>query len=128
MSKENVARFIKAIAETPELNKKASAETTTDAWVKLGNQSGLSFSNEDFVGFVEQTTGKAADKGNAVALLLQGGAEMSDKQLDQVAGGVLSMTSLNFSPQLFTSMARYYDLGGLAASFVKTSGPSFVKS
>lgn len=128
MSKENVARFIKAIAETPELNKKASAETTTDAWVKLGNQSGLSFSKEDFVGFVEQTTGKSADNDNAVTVLLQGGAEMSDKQLDQVAGGLLSATSLNFSPQLFTSMARYYDLGGLAASFVKTSGPSFVKS
>lgn len=128
MSKENVARFVKAVAEMPELNKKAAAEQSTEAWVKLGNQSGLDFSSDDVVAFVTQVTGKPADKGNAVGLLLQGGSEMNDQQLEQVAGGVLSLSTINFSPMLFTSMSSYYDLGGLAASFVKTSGPSFVKS
>jgi predicted ribosomally synthesized peptide with nif11-like leader len=129
MSKENVARFIKAIAEQPELNKKvASAEKSTPQWVALGNQSGYQFSNNDFVDFVKQVTGSDADNSNAVSVLLQSGQEMNDQQLDQVAGGVLSYSSLSFSPQLFTSMSSLYDIGGISASFVRTSGPSFVKS
>jgi predicted ribosomally synthesized peptide with nif11-like leader len=127
MSKENAARLIKAIGETPDLNKKAAAEPSTDAWVKLGKAQGLDFSSQDFVDLVKEVTGKAADKNNAVSLLLQGGSEMSDQQLDQVAGGVLSLSTISFSPTLYTSLSSY-NLGGIANSFVKTSGPSFVKS
>ncbi len=130
MSKENVAKFIKSIAEQPELNKKvAAAAKQTDSWVKLGNEAGAAFSSADFVGFVKDVTGKGVNESNAVQALLSIDDQLDAAQLDQVAGGAIGGFALQFSPKLFTQIgSQFGNIGGLAASFVKTSGPTFVKS
>ena len=130
MSKENVAKFIKSIAEQPELNKKvAAAPKQTDSWVKLGSEAGVSFSAADFVGFVNDMTSKGVNEGNAVQALLAMDDQLDAAQLDQVAGGAVAGLALQFSPKLFTQIgSQFGNIGGLAASFVKTSGPTFVKS
>jgi predicted ribosomally synthesized peptide with nif11-like leader len=130
MSTEKVAHFVKAVSEKPELNKKvAAAEKSTTAWVQLGKQAGFEFSNDEFVGFVSQVTGSKATEKDAVTLLLGHGTEMSDQQLDQVAGGVGGATaSLNFSTATLSRLGSAFNIGAAGDVFVKTSGPSFVKS
>jgi predicted ribosomally synthesized peptide with nif11-like leader len=126
MSKEKVALFVKAVAEKKDLNQKvATAEKSATAWVQLGKQAGFDFSKDDLVGFVKQVTGTPVTEKDAITVLL-GHGEMSDQQLDAVAGGVIG--SLNFSPQLLTTVGSQFNFGGINASFVKTSGPEFVKS
>jgi len=128
MSQEKVAQFIKAVAEKKDLNQKvAAAEKSTSAWVQLGKQAGFDFSKDDLVGFVKQMTGGAATEKDAVTVLL-GHGEMNDTQLDAVSGGAGGFSQLSFSPALLTRIGGSFNLGGINASFVKTSGPEFVKS
>jgi predicted ribosomally synthesized peptide with nif11-like leader len=127
MSQEKVAQFVKAVAEKKDLNQKvAAAEKSTTAWVQLGKQAGFDFSKDDFIGFVKQMTGSAVSEKDAVAVLL-GQGEMSDQQLDAVSGGAGTLTQVAFSPALLTRIGGSFNLGGINASFVKTSGPEFVK-
>lgn len=130
MSKENVAKFIRTVAEKPELNQKvASSPRQTSQWVKLANEAGFTFNTADFVGFVSDMTERKVSEDDAVAALLTMNEQLDDAQLDQVAGGVLSTATLQFSPQLQTRIgSQFGGVGGIASSFVKTSGPSFVKS
>ena len=65
MSKENLEQFMKQVADSKELQAKIGEEMTEDALVALGAAHGCEFSIED----------------------LQGGAELSDGELDAVAGG-----------------------------------------
>ena len=65
MSKEHLEQFMKQIDESQDLQAKIGEEITGDALVALGAAHGCEFSIED----------------------LQGGAELSDKQLEGVAGG-----------------------------------------
>ncbi|HEX4341224.1 MAG TPA: Nif11-like leader peptide family natural product precursor [Polyangiaceae bacterium] len=127
MSQEKVAEFVKAVAEKKDLNQKvAAAEKTTTAWVQLGKQAGFDFSKDDFVGFVKQVTGSAVTEKDAVSTLI-GGGEMNDTQLEAVSGGA-GFAALSFSPAIMTRMGGAFNLGNINASFVKTSGPEFVKS
>ena len=66
MSKENFERFMKQVADSEDLQAKIGKEITGDALVALGAAHGCEFSIED----------------------LQAGAELSDKELDDVAGGL----------------------------------------
>ena len=63
MSKENLERFMTQVADSEDLQAKLGEEITGDA---SGAAHGCEFSIED----------------------LQGGAELSDKELDAVAGGI----------------------------------------
>jgi predicted ribosomally synthesized peptide with nif11-like leader len=130
MSTEKVAHFVKAVSEKPELNKKVAAtEKSTTAWVQLGKQAGFDFSKDDFVGFVAQMTGTKVTEKDAVTVLLGHGKEMSDQQLEQVAGGTAGGNlALNFSPTTISRIGSVFNLGNAADGFIKTSGPSWVNS
>ena len=65
MSKENLERFMTRVADSEDLQAKIGEEITGDALVALGAAHGCEFSIED----------------------VQGDAELSDKQLEGVAGG-----------------------------------------
>jgi predicted ribosomally synthesized peptide with nif11-like leader len=65
MSKENLERFMTQVADSEDLQAKIGEEITGDALVALGAAHGCEFSAEDL----------AAD------------AELSDQELDGVAGG-----------------------------------------
>ena len=67
MSKENLERFMTRVADSEELQAKIGEEITGDALVALGAAHGCEFSIED----------------------VQGDAELSDKQLEGVAGGAV---------------------------------------
>ena len=67
MSKENFEQFMKQVADSKELQAKIGEAITEDALVALGAAHGCEFSIED----------------------LQGSAELSDGELDAVAGGVV---------------------------------------
>ena len=66
MSKENFEQFMKQVADSKDLQAKIGEEITGDALVALGAAHGCEFSIED----------------------LQGGAELSDEELERVAGGL----------------------------------------
>ena len=67
MSKENLERFMTQVADSEDLQAKISEEITGDALVALGAAHGCEFSIEE----------------------VQGGAALSDKQLEGVAGGAV---------------------------------------
>jgi predicted ribosomally synthesized peptide with nif11-like leader len=130
MSTEKVAHFVKAVSEKPELNKKVAAtEKSTTAWVQVGQQAGFDFSKDDFVGFVAKMTGTKVTEKDAVAVLLGHGKEMSDQQLDQVAGGAgMTMQAITISPRTISQIGSLLNLGNAAEGFIKTSGPSWAQS
>ena len=66
MSKENFEQFMKQVDDSQDLQAKIGAEITGEALVALGAAHGCEFSIED----------------------LQGGAELSDQELERVAGGL----------------------------------------
>jgi predicted ribosomally synthesized peptide with nif11-like leader len=132
MSKEKVAHFVKAISETNDLNQKvAAADKTPDAWVKLGKQAGFDFSKDDVLGFVQQVTGTTVTDKDAITVLL-GHGELSEKQLDAVAGGALdartASTPIRFSPVLLQRVGSQFGIVTRADGFVQTSGPSWAQS
>ena len=66
MSKENFEQFMTQVADSQDLQAKIGEEITGEALVALGAAHGCEFSIED----------------------LQGGAELSDEELERVAGGL----------------------------------------
>jgi predicted ribosomally synthesized peptide with nif11-like leader len=66
MSKENLEQFMKQVADSEDLQAKIGKEITGDALVALGAAHGCEFSIED----------------------VQAGAELSDAELEGVAGGL----------------------------------------
>lgn len=75
MSKENLEQFINKIAENSQLQSQLGEETDTDTLIALGAENGYEFSLEDF----------------------QESTELSDEELDGVAGGRGSISSNRFS-------------------------------
>jgi predicted ribosomally synthesized peptide with nif11-like leader len=71
MSKENLEQFINKIAENAQLQSQLGEETDTDTLIALGAENGYEFSLEDF----------------------QESTELSDEELDEVAGGRGSISS-----------------------------------
>jgi predicted ribosomally synthesized peptide with nif11-like leader len=72
MSKENLEQFMKQVADSKELQAKIGEEITEDALVALGAAHGCEFSIED----------------------VQASAELSDAQMEGVAGGLSRGTSV----------------------------------
>ena len=66
MSKENLEQFMKQVADSKDLQAKVGKEIADDALVALGAAHGREFSMED----------------------VQAAAELSDEELEQVAGGL----------------------------------------
>jgi len=71
MRKENLEQFMKQVADSKELQAKIGEATTEDALVALGAAHGCDFSIED----------------------VQASAELSDAQMEGVAGGLNSIVS-----------------------------------
>jgi len=67
MSKENLEQFIQKISDSEELQVRVGEEINADAFIALGAEHGCEFSAED----------------------LAENAELSDEELDGVAGGVM---------------------------------------
>ena len=67
MSQESLGRFMQKVGETEELQARIGEEIDADAFIALGAEHGFEFSIED----------------------LQESAELSDQELDGVAGGYL---------------------------------------
>ena len=65
MSKEQVAQFVKAIAEGPDLNELASVNPDTASWIALAKKSGFEFTSSEFVDFVTEMTGETATESDA---------------------------------------------------------------
>ena len=73
MSKGHLEQFMKQVAESEDLQAKIGEEITGDALVALGATHGCEFSIED----------------------VQASAELSDEELDQVAGGAFTLNGGN---------------------------------
>lgn len=122
MSKENVALFVRMTATKRDLSKKASADRTTQKWIDLGKDVGLSFDEHDVVGFVSELTGKKVNKDNAVPEFLAAmtSNELSGAQLDQVVGGSArgSAAPIQYSSNLRTQLVRagYTPPGGIGGA------------
>jgi predicted ribosomally synthesized peptide with nif11-like leader len=65
MSEENLDQFVQQITDSEELQTRIGEEMDTDAFIALGAEHGCEFSTDD----------------------LTAGAELSDEELDGVAGG-----------------------------------------
>ena len=74
MSKENLDQFIQKVTDSEELQTRVSEEMDTDAFIALGAEHGCEFSAED----------------------LAAGAELSDEELDGVAGGLAQANQAPF--------------------------------
>jgi len=77
MSKENLEQFMKQVADSKDLQAKIGEEITGDALVALGAAHGCEFSIED----------------------VQAGAELSDEELERVAGGAPHYQDYNGRPR-----------------------------
>ena len=67
MSKENLEQFMEQVAESEELQAKIGEEIDAEALIALGAECGCEFTAEE----------------------LQESAELSDEELDTVAGGII---------------------------------------
>ena len=94
MSKENLERFMTQVADSEDLQGKIGEEITGDALVALGAAHGCEFSIED----------------------LQAGAELSDAQLDAVAGG------LSRNPKAYSMRVRVTSAKGTENYIVSGGG------
>lgn len=120
MSQEQVAKFVRALAEDPELRSRADeGGQSASSWVALGKATGHNFNEADVVGFAETVTGESANANTAIGLITKIGSESAGRDT----------TALRFSPQLFTRIGASF--GGTVMDgnpFIKTSGPSWVNS
>jgi len=83
MSKENLDQFIQQISDSEELQARIGEEIDIDSLIALGAEHGCEFSAED----------------------LAEGVELSDEELDGVAGGMLSVP--NNVPSLTYSGGKF---------------------
>jgi predicted ribosomally synthesized peptide with nif11-like leader len=102
MSKTRAAAFVKAVAETPELNRRvAAADRTPSAWIEIARESGYELSIEDLLEFTSEATGQPATESNAISLLVAGPEELDDADLEKVSGGLMTTSNtLVFKPAL----------------------------
>jgi hypothetical protein len=99
MSKENVALFSRAITKNATLNQRIlEAEPTTDAWITIARDAGFEFDAAEFAAVVGETLGRPVTPQDAVREYLGaqhdvGDAELSDRALDAVVGGLAASRS-----------------------------------
>lgn len=90
MSRENIARFVAACADTPTLKGELiAAAPTLDAWVALGGRAGFDFSAGELHQVAEEVSGQTLAAAEAIPALL--GAEprsLSESELESVSGGL----------------------------------------
>ena len=88
MSKENVARFIDALAKQQGLNRTvAAAEQTTAGWTDAANAAGFEFAKEELHVMLQALTGEQVEEDRIIASFTSAQAALDDAQLDQVVGG-----------------------------------------
>jgi predicted ribosomally synthesized peptide with nif11-like leader len=120
MSRENVLRFLDKVTRNEELNTKISGvEPQASAWAKVAGEEGLAFSVDDFRDVAEAVLEKKLEGEDFVKQLLAGEGELSDEQLEGVAGGARG-PRLNFERALMSKVGRLG--GGWASSHVKDGG------
>ena len=99
MSKENLERFMTQVAESEELKARIGEEIDADALIALGAEHGCEFSAEDL----------AAD------------VELSDEELDGVAGGLGIDTT---PPNAFSLRGNKFGKPVLGPSIIDSSRTS----
>ncbi len=114
MSKENVALFVRMLADKRDLSKQASADRTTQGWVKLGRNAGLEYDDSDVAAFVTELTGTRVTTATAVTELLK---VVEDKS----AAGAGPAGAITFTAELGRKLvaAGYTPPGGAVAKFVQ---------
>lgn len=112
MSKENVALFVRMLAEKRDLSRQASADRTTAGWVRLGRGVGLDYDDGDVAGFVGELTGSRVTTATAVPELL--------KVVEDRSAGSGPTAAINFTADLARKMvaAGYTPPGGNNANYV----------
>ena len=109
MSTENVSLFIQSIATNEELGKAlATAEESAASWSAVAANFGYEFSADDFHQFVCQVMDKpdlgAEDAMTSLLAAFNQNEELSEQDLDKVAGGGSRYAFLGFSSSLFKRM------------------------
>ena len=99
MSKENLDQFIQKVTDSEELQTRIGEEMDTDAFIALGAEHGCEFSADDL----------AAD------------AELSDEELDGVAGGLGIDTT---PPNAFSLRGNKFGKPVLGPSIIDSSRTS----
>ena len=87
MSKENLEQFMNQVAESEELQAKIGEEIDVDALIALGAECGCEFTAEE----------------------LQESAELTDEELDTVAGGAISLQTnvASFTGELPSTVFKF---------------------
>lgn len=135
MSTENVSLFIQSIATNEELAKAlATTEESAVGWSAVAANFGYEFSADDFHQFVCQVMDKpdlgAEDAMTSLLAAFNQNQELSEQDLDKVAGGGSRYAFLGFSSSLFKRMRTvgFPMLGGSGSTartvIVKDSGAS----
>jgi hypothetical protein len=118
MSKENVAMFVRMLADKKDLNQRAAAERTAKGWSRIGHDIGLEFTADHVSAFVGEVIGKKVTSDNAVPEFLKAMTtfELNTAQLDLVrgVGGII-----NFSADLGSALTRlgFVNPGSLGGSY-----------
>ena len=126
MSKENVALFLGAIADNRDVNAQiARAPQTPDAWAAVARKHGYEFTNSDLHGVVEEVLDleglrEESSVAALVAAMQPHGDELSDAQMESVAGGA-SFSELNLDQGLTRRLTTlgYPNPGALRAEYIQ---------
>jgi predicted ribosomally synthesized peptide with nif11-like leader len=92
MSLENAKRFIEVASQDQALQERLAAQQPAEAVrlaVEAGSERGLPFTPEEFVAGIRTMTQQNIPNANA--------GEVSDSELDQVAGGILPAAVVAFA-------------------------------
>ena len=88
MSTDNVARFIRCVAEKPALNKKLALRAReVEAWVACATEAGFPFSSAELVSFAAEVSGRDLSEQEAIPALLADG-DGGSHALVQVGFGI----------------------------------------
>ena len=100
MSKENLEQFMNKVAESEELQAKIGEEIDAEALITLGAECGCEFTAEE----------------------LQESAELSNEELDGIAGGVLKIQNTSTTAPVSMRPGQpyyFYNAGGAATYLAK---------
>lgn len=124
MSKENVALFFGALSEKKAISDQiAKTPKTPDAWSAVAKKSGYDFTADELHNVVKEVLDldrlkKESTVEAFLAAMQPQGSELSDAQMDSVAGGALSTAlSPNLNRRLTT--LGYPNVGGSQASYIE---------
>lgn len=125
MSKENVALFFGALAEKKVISDQiAKTPKTPDAWTAVAKKSGYEFTSDELFTVVKEVLDLSKLKKEStveafLAAMAPQGGELSDEQMESVAGGALGTVAL--SPTLNRRLTTLGYPGGLGnvASYIE---------